>query len=223
MRSVISHSLTLPPILGSTIFWRKYFFTSVANGSPYLCTGRYNLFNYTIGACSNGGIKYQTVASTITSFPSLAPSAIPPTSPIALPTATTAKPSLAPSAPSVVPPHSPTTSPEYFIMARYSDAACTSVVYAKALLLHSCDKESGGNYVMHMATSSTFSTTYYSDSACKTVAYTSLVYYKSSCTDSSLSFVSPDGVPTSVTDVVSRRLESVVFLSYTVHHFSALT
>ena len=153
----------------------------------------------------------------VTTKPSLAPSApsaLPPSSPIASPTAVTTEPSLAPSAPSALPPSSPIASLHYFVKARYSDAACTSVVYAKALLLHSCDKEPDGKYVTYMATDFTFSTTYYSDSTCRTMISTSLVNYKSMCTDSSLSFLSPNGVPTSVADIISRRLEFVAFLSY---------
>ena len=173
-------------LLGSTIFLKIYVYPS--NDIKYDCTGRYFLFNVTVGACSPGGVRYQTVAGTTISFPSLTPT--------------------------VVPPSSPTASRKYYIQARYSDVTCTSIVYAKALLLDSCDISPENKYVMYMATASTFSTTLYSDSTCKTVLSTSLVNYKSTCTDSSLSFLSPNGVPSSVVDIISRRLELVAFLSY---------
>ena len=175
------------------------------------CTGRYFLYNFTIGACSEGK-KYETVAGTVISFPSFTPTVVP-SSPIA-PTTVVVKPSFAPSASSVVLPSSPTASQKYYVQARYSDKICTSIVYAKALLLDTCDIQLENKYVMYMATASTFSTTNYSDSTCKTVLSTSVVNYKSVCTDSYFSFISPDGVPSSVVDIISRRLELVALLSY---------
>lgn len=102
----------------------------------------------------------------------------------------------------------PVSSPliNYLIVARYTDNSCRDLVYAGSHLLNSCYKDFSSYFVIYTASQDLYSFTYYFDSACsKPVGATSSVSYKTTCTESYLSYVSDSSVPPSYALMASRR------------------
>ena len=149
--------------------------------------------------------------------PSVIPSAS--TSPSAMPIIPAAlTPSIAPtlalaSYPSASPlaPTTPLTG--YFVVAQYSDAACSSVLYSESKKLNYCTYNSDKTYSVYTATASNFVGTKYSDAACSAALGSTTLSYSDVCNGKVRAFVSDTGIPQSSTFIQSYRFVIIFCLA----------
>lgn len=109
----------------------------------------------------------------------------------------------------------------FFVIARYSNSACTTGVFALATLLNTCIRDGDSGYSKLTATETTYYYTYYADKQCATVTSTNVVdSYSSKCSSSTVMFVSKNSIPPSPTAVASLRYV-FISLSFSQHHRSS--